>query len=48
MKTIAEKTAHAADVAGKVEKINQSHPKAWDKYIANRQKQVKTQKRGKA
>ena len=48
MKTVTEKTTHAAKIAEKVEKIEAGHPKEWDRYIASRQKQVKTQSKGKS
>ena len=48
MKTVIEKTTHAAAVAEKVKQIKETHPKEWDRYIASRQKQVKTQSKGKS
>jgi hypothetical protein len=37
-KNIAEKQTHAKVLEHKLQELSEEHPKAWDKYIAERQK----------
>lgn len=48
MKSYEDKKTAAVSQSKRVEKTTQDHPKSWDRYIANRQKQVKEQKKGKS